>query len=65
MINQVSKGLKKSNTFWLASDLVEVEAVLVFGSWMPTKLGKVLPLLINVRKCAGSLFISGFLSKSY
>ena len=65
LINQVSKGLKKPNTFWLASALVEAEAVQDSGSSILPKLGNVLPLFINVRKWAGSLFISCLLHSFY
>ena len=57
LFSKVSEGLKKSNTFWLASALVETEAVQDSDSCTLPKLENVLPLFINKRKWAGSLFI--------
>ena len=61
-MNQVSEGLKKPNTFRLASALVEAETFQDSGSCMPPKPGNGLLLFINLRKWADSLFISGLLN---
>ena len=47
---RVSEGLNKSKTYWLASILVEAGVGQDTGSCMPSKLGNVTPLFINVRK---------------
>ena len=39
LINRAPENLKKSNTFWLASSLVEAESGKYVGSCMPPKLG--------------------------
>ena len=39
LINRAPENLKKSNTFWLASSLVEAESGKYAGSCMPPKLG--------------------------
>ena len=53
------EGLKKSNTFWLVSPVVETEGVQGAGSCMPSSnLGNALPLF---KKWVDSLFTSGLL----
>ena len=62
-MNWVFQGLKKSNTFWFVSFLVEIKTGQGTGNCMsmPSKLENALLLFISVRKLVGSLFTSGLL----
>ena len=49
----MSKGLKISNTFWVASALIETEVVYAMGCCIPCHLGNALSLFINfiIQEC--------------